>query len=345
MTKTASRSNPARAKSSKSAPSKKARRSAQDDVEDATGIPPVAQVKRREPLPDQIPKHPEEDPEAPARIKAILDNPSSRRSDLDLDFLASRPVRGLRIGLDYLKPELYLQNNAINATIVVFGSTRICEPAAARRTMQTLKTALADEPTDGDLKRRLKVAERILAKSRYYEVAREFGRIVSNAAKTPKGPHCTVVTGGGPGIMEAANRGAYDVGAKTVGLNISLPHEQFPNPYITPGLCFNFHYFAMRKMHFMQRAKALVAFPGGFGTFDELFEALTLVQTRKVKPIPVVLVGREYWQNAVNMDYLVAEGVVAAEDLELFWYAETAREIWDGILHWYDKSGAPLGAV
>jgi len=311
---------------------------------DKHGIPPVAQVKRREPLPDEIPKHPEEDPQAPARIKAILDNPSSRRSDLDLDFLGSRPVRSLRIGLDYLKTELHLQQNAITSTIVVFGSTRICEPAAARRTMLTLKTALAADPADKDLRRRLKVAERILDKSRYYDVARNFGELVSRVAKTKKGPHCTVVTGGGPGIMEAANRGAYDAGAKTVGLNISLPHEQFPNPYITQGLCFNFKYFAMRKMHFMQRAKALVAFPGGFGTFDELFEALTLVQTRKVKPIPVVLVGQDYWRKAVNFDFLVSEGVVAPEDLELFWYAESAREIWDGILHWYDKSGTPLGA-
>jgi TIGR00730 family protein len=309
---------------------------------DKKGIPPVAQVKRREPLPEEIPKHPEEDPEAPARIRAILDNPSSRRSDLDLDFLGSRPVRGLRIGLDYLKPELYLQNNAITSTIVVFGSTRICEPAAARRTMTTLKAALADDPGDKDLARRLAVAQRIMEKSRYYDVARAFGRLVSEEAKKPGKPKCTVITGGGPGIMEAANRGAYDVGAKTVGLNISLPHEQFPNPYITPGLCFNFHYFAMRKMHFLQRAKALVAFPGGFGTFDELFEALTLVQTRKVKPIPVVLVGESYWKNAVDMDFLVKEGVIAPEDLELFWYAESPREIWDGILHWYDKSGSPL---
>jgi hypothetical protein len=308
-------------------------------------VPPVALIKRREPLPEEIPKHPAEDPGAPARIKAILDNPSSRRSDQDLDFLSSRSVRGIRIGLDYLKPELGLQDNGIDATIVVFGSTRICEPAAAHRTMHTLKAALADDPRDKELKRRLKVAERILDKSRYYSVAREFGRMVSEAAKKPGRPKCTVITGGGPGIMEAANRGAYDAGAKTVGLNISLPHEQFPNPYITPGLCFNFHYFAMRKLHFLQRAKALVAFPGGFGTFDELFEALTLVQTRKMKPIPVVLVGQSYWRSAVNFDFLVAEGVVAPEDLELFWFAETAKEIWDGILHWYDKSGAPLSAV
>ncbi len=195
---------------------------------------------------------------------------------------------------------------------------------------------------DKELAHRLAVAERIVAKSHYYDVAREFGRLVSTANQTDKGPHCTVVTGGGPGIMEAANRGAFDAGAETVGFNISLPQEQYPNPYITPGLGFNFRYFAIRKLHFLLRAKALVAFPGGFGTFDELFEALTLVQTRTVKPMPIVLVGESYWRRAVDMDFLIDEGVIAQEDRELFWFAETAQEIWDGILHWYDKSGTPL---
>lgn len=308
-------------------------------------VPPVPHpVSRREPLPSQLPKHPAEDPLAPQRIKAILDNASARRSDLDVDFLATAPVRGIRLQLDYLKPELLLEERGIRNTIVVFGSTRIGEPAAARRTVATLKAALDDEPNDADLARRLQVAGRVLENSKYYDVAREFGRLVAEANKTEAGPHCTIVTGGGPGIMEAANRGAYDAGEDTAGLNISLPHEQYPNPYITPGLCFNFHYFAMRKMHFLMRAKALVACPGGFGTFDELFEALTLVQTRKIKPIPVVLVGEAYWRGAVNVDFLAGEGVIAEEDKELFWYAETAEEIWDGIKHWYDKSGEPLNA-
>jgi uncharacterized protein (TIGR00730 family) len=308
-------------------------------------IPPVAQpTVRREPLPWQFPKHPAEDPEAPARIKAIQDNPSSRRADQDLDFLAEFPLRGVRLEIDYQKPELLLEEHGIRNTIVVFGSTRISEPAAARRTVETLKSALADDPEDKDLAHRLAVAERILVKSKYYDVAREFGRLVSEANRTAPGPHCTVVTGGGPGIMEAANRGAFDVGAESVGFNISLPHEQYPNPYITPGLGFSFHYFAIRKLHFLLRARALVACPGGFGTFDELFEALTLVQTRKMKPIPVVLVGEDYWRSAVNMEFLVEEGVIAREDLDLFWYAETAEEVWDGILHWYDKSGQPLSA-
>ena len=146
-------------------------------------------------------------------------------------------------------------------------------------------------------------------------------------------------------MMEAANRGAFDVGAKSVGLNISLPHEQYPNPYVTPELCFNFHYFALRKLHFLLRAKALVAFPGGYGTFDELFEVLTLVQTRKIKPIPVVLVGEAYWRRAVDIDFLVDEGVIDPEDRELFWFAETAQEIWDGILHWHDAAGETLHAA
>ncbi len=308
-------------------------------------VPPVPHpVSRREPLPSQLPKHPAEDPEAPQRIKAILDNASARRSDLDVDFLGTAPVRGVRLQLDYLKAELLLEAAGVRNTIVVFGSTRLCEPAAARRTVTALRAALNDEPGDADLGRRLGVAERILENSRYYDEAREFGRLVSRANATEQGPHCTIITGGGPGIMEAANRGAFDAGAKSVGLNISLPHEQFPNPYITPGLCFNFHYFSMRKLHFLKRAKALVACPGGFGTFDELFEALTLVQTRKIKPMPIVLVGEQYWRQAVNIDFLADEGVIAEEDKELFWYAETGREIWDGILHWYDKSGEPLNA-
>jgi uncharacterized protein (TIGR00730 family) len=192
-----------------------------------------------------------------------------------------------------------------------------------------------------DLKRRLAIAERIHAKSHYYEVAREFGRLVGSANHGARKHHTAIVTGGGPGMMEAANRGSFDVGAKSVGLNISLPHEQYPNPYVTPELCFSFHYFALRKLHFLLRAKALVAFPGGYGTFDELFEVLTLIQTRKIKPIPVVLVGEAYWRRAVDIDFMVDEGVIDSEDRELFWFAETAQQIWDGILQWHDASGEP----
>jgi uncharacterized protein (TIGR00730 family) len=251
-------------------------------------------------------------------------------------------VRGARLQIDYLKPELLLEEHGIHQTIVVFGSTRICEPAAARRKVEALRASLAADPGNIQLGRRLEVAERIQAKSHFYEVAREFGRLVGAANHGGHKQHTVIVTGGGPGMMEAANRGAFDAGAKSVGLNISLPFEQYPNPYVTPELCFSFHYFALRKLHFLLRAKALVAFPGGFGTIDELFEVLTLIQTRKIKPIPVVLVGEAYWRRAVDMDFFVDEGVIDPEDRDLFWFAETAQEIWKGLLQWHDATGEPL---
>ena len=317
-------------------------KSKQQNSDKPTVPTPAHPVNRREPLPWQCPKPSEEDPDAPARVQAILESPGYRRADVDLDFLADDSMRGIRLQIDYSKPEILFEKHHIHQTIVVFGSTRICEPAAACRKIEMLKTALSADTGNKDLARRLAIAERVLAKSRYYEVAREFGRLVSATNQIVNGQHRVVVTGGGPGIMEAANRGAFDAGAKSVGLNISLPHEQFPNPYITPDLCFNFHYFALRKLHFLLRAKALVAFPGGYGTIDELFEVLTLIQTRKIKPIPVVLVGESFWRQAVNLDFLVDEGVIDQEDRELFWFAEAAEEIWNGILHWHDINGEPL---
>jgi uncharacterized protein (TIGR00730 family) len=301
--------------------------------------------QRREALPWQEPKPFEDDPEARRRVQAILDSPSYRRADADLDFIAQDGVRGVRLQIDYLKPELLLEQHECHQTIVVFGSTRICEPAAAGRKVEALRAALAGDPANKELARRLAVAERIQAKSHYYDVAREFGRLVGSANNRARKHHTVITTGGGPGMMEAANRGSFDVGAKSVGLNISLPHEQYPNPYVTPELCFSFHYFAMRKLHFLLRAKALVAFPGGYGTIDELFEVLTLAQTRKIKPIPVVLVGEAYWRRAVDIDFLVDEGVIDPEDRDLFWFAETAQEIWDGILHWHEAGGEPLHAA
>jgi hypothetical protein len=306
---------------------------------------PAHPYQRREALPWQRPKAVEEDPEALRRVQAILDSPSYRPADTDTAFLAQDDLRGVRLQIDYLKAELLLRAHDIEQTIVVFGSTRIREPAAALRKVEALRAALAADTANEDTRRKLGIAERILAKSRYYEVAREFGRLVGEANPGVRKHRTAIVTGGGPGMMEAANRGAFDAGTKSVGLNISLPHEQYPNPYVTPELCFSFHYFALRKLHFLLRAKALVAFPGGYGTLDELFEVLTLIQTRKIKPMPVVLVGEAYWRRAVDIDFLVDEGVIDPEDRELFWFAETAEEIWNGILHWHDASGQPLHAA
>ncbi|MBL6749487.1 MAG: TIGR00730 family Rossman fold protein [Nevskia sp.] len=304
--------------------------------------PPPAERLRREPLPWQRPKASEDDADAARRVRAILDSPSYRQADADVDFLRSGETRGVRLQIDYYKPELALENHGVEHTIVVFGSTRIHEPAAALRQVELLREQCAAQPQDASLQRRLAVARRVLDKSPYYEVARDLGRLIACGGTGPQDDRVMLMTGGGPGIMEAANRGAFDAGAKSIGLNISLPHEQFPNPYITPDLCFRFHYFALRKLHFVMRARALVAFPGGYGTFDELFETLTLIQTRKIRPVPVILVGRSYWRQAVDIDFLVDEGVIEPEDRELFWYAETAQEIWDGILRWHQANGTPL---
>ena len=303
---------------------------------------PAHPEHRREPLPWQAPKDQQDDPRAWQRVQALMDSPSYREADRDTDFLDQDAARGLRLQLDYLKPQVLLQRIGIAHTIVAFGSTRITEPGAARRKLEDLQRRLDDEPEHATLRRQLKVAERILDKSRYYEVARRFGYLVGCCGSGPEDPRVTLITGGGPGIMEAANRGSFDAGARSIGLNIRLPHEQYPNPYITPDLCFRFRYFAMRKLHFLLRAKALVAFPGGYGTVDELFEALTLVQTRKIAPLPVVLVGESFWRRAIDFDFLADEGVIDAEDRELFWYAEQADEAWQGIQSWHRKNGTPL---
>ena len=297
---------------------------------------------RRAPLPGQIAKSAQDDPGAPARLAALLNSPSYIPGSLDAAFLQRTDQRGERLKLDYLKPETFLQAAGIRHAIVVFGSTRIAEPAAAQRRLAQTRAAAADAPADAELRRRVAVAERLAAYSRYYEVAREFGRLVALCNPDPRHAATVIVTGGGPGIMEAANRGAFDAKAQTVGLNIELPHEQFPNPYVTPELCFRFHYFAMRKFHFMQRARALVAFPGGFGTLDELFETLTLLQTGKMGAVPVVLVGADYWRRAINIPFLIDEGVIDPEDAELFWFAEDAAAIWNSIVAWYRDAGLDL---
>jgi len=299
---------------------------------------------RRPRFPWQEVKSPVEDKDAPARVKAIMENASYRQPDHDVDFLNLDATRTVRLQIDYLKPELLLEEHGVCHTIVVFGSTRLKEPQAAAREVVRLQAAITATPDDTALQTQLRVAKQLQSRSHYYDVARELGNRIAASRQHDNDCRVTVMTGGGPGIMEAANRGAFDGGAKSIGLNITLPHEQYPNPYVTPELCFRFHYFAMRKLHFMLRARALVAFPGGYGTFDELFEALTLIQTNKVTHIPIVLVGREFWQQAVNFDFLVSEGVINADDRELFVYAETAQDIWHHILHWHEHRGAPLYA-
>jgi uncharacterized protein (TIGR00730 family) len=312
-----------------------------DDASDPVPRPPHPE-HRREPLPWQSPKGAEEDPDAPARVRAIVESTGYREADQDVDFLALDATRGVRLQIDYLKPEMLLRERGVERTIVVFGSTRLREPAAALRRVEALRLELAADPGNAEKGRRLATAERVLANSDYYHVARELGRLVGAAGAGPHDNRVIVCTGGGPGAMEAANRGAFDVGAASVGLNITLPHEQYPNPYVSPDLCFRFHYFAIRKLHFLLRAAALVALPGGYGTFDELFETLTLIQTRTIRPVPVVLVGEPFWRRAFDVDFLVDEGVIDPEDRELFWFAETAREAWDGILAWHQANGTPL---
>ena len=260
----------------------------------------------------------------------------------DKQFLYSDDARGIRLQLDYLKAETSLKKHGVDHTIVVFGSARVTEFAEALKKLEKIKQKFEAKPDSDTLLQQLRGAERIVEKSRYYEEAREFGKLVGQSGKGPDDCSVTLMTGGGPGIMEAANRGAYEVGAKSIGLNIELPREQHPNPYITPELSFQFRYFAIRKLHFMQRAKALVVFPGGFGTLDELFDLLTLIQTGKSPAIPVVLVCRSYWSRIVDFEYLYEEGVIAKEDLDIFEYAEDAREAWEAILRWHKKKKTPL---
>jgi len=260
-------------------------------------------------------------------------DPAYRLAFQDMDFLLREDLRPVRFQLELLKPELVIDEAGIASTFVMYGSARIPAPDKAQ--------ALLEAATD-DASR--KIAERLVAKSKYYEVARELGRLASSFPVDTDGQrHFVVCSGGGPSIMEAANRGACDVGAESIGLNIVLPHEQAPNPYVTPRLSLLFHYFALRKMHFLLHARALAAFPGGFGTFDELFELLTLIQTGKIQPIPVLLYGKEFWQRVVNFEALVEEGVVSAKDLDIFTYCETAEEGWECVQRFYQNRSLDAG--
>ena len=244
----------------------------------------------------------------------------------DEAFLARRETIGIRFELELLKPEILLKEHGIDHTITVFGSTRFVSYEKA-----------LDMEAKASSPEALEKAKKALLHSKYYESAREFGGIVAhyNATQSEGTNKLYICTGGGPGIMEAANRGAFEAGDETIGFNISLPREQHPNPYISPGLSFQFHYFALRKMHFILRARAIVAFPGGFGSFDELFEVLTLMQTKKLTRFPVILVGKAFWTEMIKFKHMIEFGVIDQVDLESIHFVETAQEVWDIIRDWY----------
>lgn len=248
--------------------------------------------------------------------------PAYRLAFADEEFLCRDELRSVRLQLELLKPELIMDERGIESTIVLFGGARIPEPA----NKDTARTK-----TLADL-------------SKYYDQAREFARLMTEKSMRSYGKEDVIVTGGGPGVMEAGNRGAMDAGGASIGLNIVLPHEQAPNEYVTPDLCFNFHYFAIRKIHFLMRAKAICVFPGGFGTLDETFEALTLIQTGRMQRVPVLLFGRQFWESIINWEALSEAGTISAEDLDLFRFVETAEEAIDAIENW-DGAGERRGEI
>jgi uncharacterized protein (TIGR00730 family) len=270
-----------------------------------------------------------------AQLEAILAHTSYRLAHEDQELLADDDSRPIRLQLELLKPERYLRRHKIQSTVVVFGSARVPSPQQAQATLAEVQARACSNPDDDSLPPAMARARQQMRQSHYYEVARRFSEIVSLRFQAEGRRDFVVVTGGGPGIMEAANRGAYDAGARSIGLNITLQHEQAPNPFITPGLCFQFRYFGLRKMHFLMRARALVVFPGGFGTMDELFEVLTLVQTGKVRRVPIVLVGTEFWRKAINFDFLIEEGYIGAQDVQLFTLVNTVEEIVDTLQNFY----------
>ncbi|WP_274630430.1 LOG family protein [Arvimicrobium flavum] len=264
--------------------------------------------------------HSDEDLE---RAKSVPDTPQTRAPTYrlawnDEDFMTRRETRAVRLQLEHLKPEMILAERGIRSTVVMFGGARLPEPGGPA-------WAAKNETQKRNLEQN----------SKYYDEARKFARLCSQQSAGSYYREFVVVTGGGPGVMEAGNRGAHDVGAPSIGLNIVLPHEQAPNPYVTPELCFNFHYFAIRKMHFVMRAKAIVVFPGGFGTLDEFFETLTLIQTGRMERVPVILFGRKFWERAFDLDYLAEQGTISPGDQEIIDYAETADEAWNIIREFY----------
>ncbi|MCX7284600.1 MAG: LOG family protein, partial [Novosphingobium sp.] len=265
-----------------------------------------------------VEKHPKTTPQQ--------QDPAYRLAFRDTDFLLREELRPVRFQLELMKPEMLLDEANIGSTLVMYGSARIPPPDMAEAALATATTP-----------ERKAVVESLVAKAKYYEQARQLAKIASTCGVVEDGQRQFVVcSGGGPSIMEAANRGAEEVGAESIGLNIVLPHEQAPNAHVTPHLSFQFHYFALRKMHFLLRARAVAVFPGGFGTFDEFFELLTLIQTGKMRPIPILLFGKDFWSRVVNFQALAEEGVINFEDLKLFTQVETADEAWSHIVKFYD---------
>jgi hypothetical protein len=264
--------------------------------------------------------------------KLLMSTSSYQLAYVDQEFLLKDEMRPVRLMLELSKPELALKQHNIDHAVVFYGSARTHSPDSANQLVRQVQQRLEHDPDNLILQQKLRQAKVRLRHAAYYEHARKLGRLVTEQSRIEDIPDLHVITGGGPGIMEAANRGAHDIGGKSAGLNIVVPKEQKPNPYITPELCFRFHYFAIRKMHLLLRAQALVVFPGGFGTLDEFFETLTLVQTGKIKALPILLFGKEYWQKLVNFELLVEEGMIDAEDLQFFSYVDSAEEAWE-IIH------------
>lgn len=268
-----------------------------------------------------------------ARVNILKKSKSYRKAYEDLEFLRSDELRPIRLQLELMKPQMIFNKHKIENTIVCFGSARIFNREDSIKRIKMIENEMSKKPHDKELKIKLENAKTLLKSSKYYDQARKFAQLVSK--NKINGKKLIIVTGGGPGIMEAANRGAWEANEKSIGLNITLPMEQDPNPYISEEFCFRFHYFAIRKMHFVMRAKAMVAFPGGFGTMDELFEVLTLVQTGKKRHIPIILVGKDYWKNVINFKLMAKMGYISKEDLDIFSYADTANETFEIIKNYY----------
>ena len=262
-------------------------------------------------------------------LNLIINSDSYKLAHEDIGFLSRDEMRGVRMLLEITKPDLILEANKILSTIIIFGGASITEESNTKKRVKNIKELIKKNPTSILLKRNLSRLENLLSMSHYYQSAMEFSKLASISNQNKNCNSHVIVTGGGPGIMEAANRGAFEANCKSIGLNISLPNEQIPNAFITPGLCFKFNYFALRKIHFVMRSIAAVFFPGGFGTLDELFELLTLRQTGMKTKIPIILFGREYWDKIINFEYLADHGLIADEHLNLFKYADSASEAWE----------------